>query len=348
MKKIIGIIGLFLLGILLLSSTASAWGPHTHTYLTEKLFDDPKGIIAQYADYEAQFLAGSMVPDITVAYYFAEGGAKYRATHNWNFQHKIMQEAQTPDEIAFAYGVASHMISDSISHTMCIPERIRAYHIPNWLIHPLTEKKYDSLLAQDHLGLKDRSKHMMDAILKGESHLLEGETLAQHNAKVDRYIEMIENALDDEGFDVEENLVRLGFALDSFYKDGKRPEGGGIFALYPVIDSLTDLVYPLSTGSMDQVDFYVKKAYTENENIFATSTNWGTRVQLKPAGYAALNAADAEAVNVFTLLLFGYIFMMLGLPIFLFWWRRDPRMLIFIPVMLFFLILVVMLIYIII
>ena len=113
-------------------------------------------IIAECLPYKEAFLAGSMLPDITVSEYFAEGGQKYRATHNWNFAERVMAESQTADERAFAYGIASHLVADSISHTLCIPDRIRTFNLPNWLIHPLTEKKYDSLLALDNPGLKKK------------------------------------------------------------------------------------------------------------------------------------------------------------------------------------------------
>ena len=322
---------------------------YTHTWIVEQLFDNPTGFIADYAGDEVckrAFLAGSMVPDITVAYYFAEGGSKYRATHNWNFQYGVMSQANTKDEQAFAYGIASHLIADSISHTMCIPERIHAYHIPNWLIHPLTEKKYDSLLAQANPGLKQKSKHMLDAVLKGEAFLAPGETLAQHNARADRYIKMIEGALMDPSFDVEKNLIRLAFALDSFYQDGKAPSGGGIFALYPAIDALTDLVYPLAGGGMDQVQFYVDKALQENRNTL-TTTNWGTHNEMfpRPHGFDELTAADKSAVAIFDVLFFTFIIMMFALPIFLMWWRREPRFLIFIPLLFFIGIFILLIIY---
>jgi len=333
-------VSLFIIGLLAFSSTASAWGPHTHTWLTEQLFERGNSeIIREVNQTEIcrdAFLAGSMLPDITVAYYFSGGGAKYRATHNWNFQEQLMSQAKTPDERALAYGVASHLVADSVSHTMCIPERIKAYKMPNWLIHPLTEKKYDSLLALDNPGLKDRSKHMLDAILP---------SIDKHG-KADRYIEMVEKALGpNSDFDIETNIELLGHALDSFYKEGgKRPDGGGLFALYPAIDAMTDWVYPLSTGSMDYVDYYVQKSLQENENVF---NNWGGRTALSPHGFDELSEADSQAVGVFHIVFFTYIALMFALPLFFFWWRRNWLFLFLLPIMFFILILVMLIIYII-
>jgi len=335
MKKTILV--LLILGLMIIPvGTALAWGPHTHTKIAEDLFErqnsDTLAWIGSNEDYKSAFLAGSMLPDITVAYYFSEGRTKYRATHNWNFQERLMAQAgDDPYKMAFAYGVAAHLVADSVSHTGLIPLRIQQYGIPNWLIHPLTEKKYDSLLALEYEGLKDRSKHMMDAILTGP--------------RKDELITMVENALGtNSGIDVEENLIRLGYALDSFYDEGgKRPAGGGVFAIYPVIDELTDWVYPLSTGSMGEVDMYYLRTLEQCENVY---NNWDSRKSLSPHGFEEIGDAEKGTLDVFQFVFFAYLFLMFALPLFLMWWRRDPRFLIFVPVMFFIMVIIMAIIYI--
>ena len=148
MKKLsILIIALFLVAMPLISS----WGVHTHNRLAQEILHEETTEIGKMCGEtelnKQAYLLGCVAPDLSVIYYFEEGGKEYRLSHNWNFQQEIMSRAKTDDEICFAYGIAAHLIQDGISHTQSVPRGIEKYRIPNWLLHPLLEKKYDSAIA---------------------------------------------------------------------------------------------------------------------------------------------------------------------------------------------------------
>jgi len=295
--------------------------------------------VTTHPDNVKAFLAGSMLPDITVAYYFSEGGEVYTATHCWLFFTNVMEQTSPggePDPYlqAFAYGIACHLMSDYISHTQLVPERISGYNMPNWLIHPLVEKKYDSLLSLDNPGLKDRSRHMFDEMIDGD--------------RKEELILIVENALGGSaasGIDVQKNVERLAFALDAFYGKEFRPSGGGIFALYPLIDAATDWIYPLSMGSMSDVHHYYDATLALNRDGFS-DFGLASIIANEPSGFTDISTADSAVGDLFNTLFFGYIFLIFFLPIFLFWWRRSPWYLLLLPLMAFLLLLVMMIIYI--
>ena len=269
---------LLLISSLLIIQPVMAWGPHGHTYLANEMFEDPKSeIIEQCLPYKDAFLAGSEIPDITVVYYYSEGGKNYRYTHNWNFQQEVMSQAQTPDEICFAYGISAHLIADSVAHTDVVPEAIGSTLLPNWLIHPLLEKKYDSVLIKEHPELVAQTPHMLDAM---------------YGEKGDRYFEMVEYALGDNvDVDVRSDTLKLSYALGSFYDTAYKPRGEvWMFKMYPYMDGLTNFVEPLvSNKNIGMIDHRFRST---EEVVVNTYNNWGTRYQLSPHGFDELNEAN--------------------------------------------------------
>jgi len=312
MRKILIILAI--LSLFFLLPSVSAWGPATHTWITNELHDNPKGnpileMCAENEENRAAFMAGSMIPDITVVYYFEEGGRVYRATHNWNFQQEVMNQATNDHEKAFAYGIAQHLISDSVSHQYVVPATITQTNTPNWLIHPLVEQKYDSQLAQRYPELRQQRKHMFDAILYGP-----------HG---DRYLDMVDNAITDVELNVRDLATKLAVAFDSYYDpvDGaKAPSGVGVFHIYPLVSAVCDAVAPLTfiTG-MRQMDAAAQRTLDENYNIF---NNWGARHALSAHGFDDIYEAEQEAHTggfsiVFTIYLLAIFIAPLAVIVFL-------------------------------
>jgi len=292
---------------LLFSGIASAWGPATHTKITNDLLNNPQGnailtLCSQDQECWDAFMAGSEIPDITVVYYFESGGSKYRATHNWQFQQDVFLQARNDREKAFAYGIGQHLISDSVAHQEVVPNAIKDHGIPNWLLHPLLEQKYDSYLKQSNPELAEQSRHMFDAILYGPYG--------------DRYIAMCQNALGDT-IDVESHAIKLAAAFDSFYNpDGGNyyPEDIGIFGLYPTISGIADWLSPYtSITDVDAIDNAYLKTLQQNKNIF---NNWGARNALTPHGFDDLTEAEELGwAGIFSLLFLIYILMIFIVPI---------------------------------
>jgi hypothetical protein len=301
----------FILFPIMLSSIASAWGPAVHTYITDEVLSDTKGsaILDLCASSQAcreAFMAGSEIPDITVVYYFENNGQHYRATHNWNFQENIMAQADKniPHEVAFAYGVAQHLISDSIAHQDVVPTSIMLNNVPNWLLHPLLEQKYDSYVKESHPYLTEKSKHMFDAIIYGPY----GK----------RYIDMVTNALPSgsESINVREHVIKLAAAFGSFYKEGGAfvPENVGIFGLYPFITSCADVISPYtSISGVEGINAALQKTLDQNYNTF--TTGWGAKNSFIPHGFDDLRTADDDSGLIFSITFGIYVLSIFIIPI---------------------------------
>ena len=284
MKKIL-LIALFMV-IVVLPFSVQGWGPATHSYISNELLDNPEGnavlmACAQNQECREAFLAGSEIPDITVVYYFEKGGEKYRATHNWNFQQNIMAQATNEREVAFAWGVAQHLISDTIAHQDVVPNAIASHGIPNWLLHPLLEQKYDSYIKETKPELVEQSAHMFDAIIYGQYG--------------NRYVQMVENAIPAGTINVQEHVIKLAAAFGSFYNPeggAYKPENVGIFGVYPFVTGIADWMSPVtSISGVDQINTALDKTLQQNRNIY---NNWGARHALIPHGFDDLHNAEIE------------------------------------------------------
>lgn len=301
MKKLF----LILLVLFTIIVPASAWGPHTHTLITNELFADQSSeIIRTCTPYKSAFLAGSEIPDITVVYYYSESGKNYRLTHNWNFQQEVMNQAQSPDEVCFAYGIAQHLITDGIIHEGLIPGRITSTLIPNWLLHPLLEKKYDSMVIRLHPELLNQTPYMLDAMF---------------GTKGNRYFTMIEKAIgDNPAINVRSDTLKLSYALGSFYETAYNPTGSSwMFQIYPLIDTLTNNVEPyIPNSNLGSVQYWFTKSIEQTTNVF---NNWGTRYSISPHGFDNLNIADKQ-ISIYTNIL---ILLITFIPLIIAYYKRQ-------------------------
>lgn len=296
-----------LLAFLLVVPMITAWGPHAHNYIIDQIKEkgDYIDIVRDCLDgsiNEAAFRAGSEIPDISVIYYYSEGGKNYRATHNWNFQQEVMSQASTKDEVCFAYGIAAHLIQDSISHTKALPEKIKETKVPNWLSHPLFEKKYDSQLVLEHPELMNETRMMLTAMF---------------GTKGEKYRSMIKYALGENvDFDVDKEIDRFAIALDSFYETEFRPKDEiSIFKFYASIDKLTNSIHPIvGKWNIQDINYYMDRNV---ELCLNTFTNWGARYQLSPHGFAELAKADREAESTLTFILILLLLISFVFPLYL-------------------------------
>ena len=314
-KFILPIVFLF---VLLILPTVESWGVHTHNRLAEEILHENTttiGIMCGANELNKQaYLLGCVAPDLSVIYYFEEGGKEYRLSHNFNFQQEIMSRAKTEDERCFAWGISAHLIQDGIAHTQAVPKGIEKYHIPNWLLHPLIEKKYDSAIALKYPSLITSTPRMMDAL---------------DGPQGERYIEMIDYAMGENSeLNVKNELTKLRIALDSFYESQFRPSGDTwIFEAYSRIDKLTNFLAPyIGTMNFGSIDHYYEKSKEQTENVF---NNWGTRYQISPHGFTELSTADKGTANTFT-----WIFIIVvSLPLLLAYWKRQPLYILLSPLM---------------
>jgi len=300
--------------VLLILPTVLAWGPRNHNLILDKVcaeFEDDEilDMCCNDPTNQASLRAGAEIPDITVIYYYVAGGKNYKLTHNWNFQQEVLSRATTEDEKCFAYGIAFHLIADSLVHTKTIPEIITSTKIPNWLSHPLSEKKWDSQSLRKNPILLDETKNMMNSM---------------YGDKGNKYIEMMGFSLGENvDFDIREQTDNLAFALDSFYEDAYRPQtkDNSIFAIYPLVDSLTNFLQPvIGWVNQRQLDANVDKAVELTINTF---NNWGTRNSLSPHGFSELQQADKGASFIVSAIFILLIFLSVGIPILLIWLTKK-------------------------
>jgi hypothetical protein len=127
-------------GFILVPSFAFAWGPLTHMYLGNELLTYtsliPAGILALLRKHKQDFLYGNLMADIIL-------GKKYlpddKTSHSWDVGLKLLDQAKTWPERAFAYGYLGHLAADTVAHEALTDEKGNMGH--TWV-----ELKADSLI----------------------------------------------------------------------------------------------------------------------------------------------------------------------------------------------------------
>jgi len=131
---------LLVAGFILVPTFAFAWGPLTHMYLGNELLSCapliPAGILALLRKHKQDFLYGNLMADMIL-------GKKYlpddKSSHSWDVGLKLLDQAKTWPERAFAYGYLSHLAADSVAHEALTDEKGNMGH--TWV-----EMKADSLI----------------------------------------------------------------------------------------------------------------------------------------------------------------------------------------------------------
>ncbi len=107
-----------IIGVLFLIPEPSyAWGPLTHTYLSQQIFNLPHliplSVLPLINTYREYFMYGNILPDTVI-------GKKYlpkdKNPHSWKMGLTLLNEAKKSEEKAFAYGFLTHLAADAILH----------------------------------------------------------------------------------------------------------------------------------------------------------------------------------------------------------------------------------------
>jgi len=305
MKKLITIL-LIMLMLPTILPTALAWGPVTHQEMGEEFFRRGTSTVAkECTSYQKEFFAGMMVPDVSVIYYYSHPKT-YQSTHNINFLNNIFLNARAdhPEERCFAYGVATHLVQDDVSHNIYIPESIKKYNIPNNIIHPFMEAIPESHIINLYPVTYQRAIHSMD-ILFLES--------PNYNP---RLLQMVKDALGPTApLDAEKEARNLAYALGGFYDQAfKNPDMSFLGKFWSsaafVLSKTTsyDAMKPLMVESVDKTD-----------EIFL---HWDARFTLSPHGFESLKAADNSINFLQTLLFVGLIIVVIVMVI---WFLRSKK-----------------------
>jgi hypothetical protein len=128
------------LGFILVPSFAFAWGPMTHMFLGNELLNCapliPAGILALLQKHKQDYLYGNLMADMIL-------GKKYlpddKSSHSWEVGLKLLDQAKTWPERAFAYGYLGHLAADTVAHETLTDDMGNMGH--TW-----TEMKADSII----------------------------------------------------------------------------------------------------------------------------------------------------------------------------------------------------------
>ena len=135
---------LLVAGFIFIPSFAFAWGPLTHMYLGNELLSCvsllPAGIHALLKKHKQDFLYGNLMADMIL-------GKKYlpddKSSHSWDVGLKLLDQAKTEPERAFAYGYLSHLAADTVAHETLTDDLGNMGH--TWI-----EMKADSIIDKTY------------------------------------------------------------------------------------------------------------------------------------------------------------------------------------------------------
>lgn len=127
MKKRFHIKMLWAASFSLYALDANAWGLYTHIYFSQHLLlcvppllDDR--IRQAMQQFPRLVLAGACLPDLAVI------SKSFSASHQWHISERMLENAESEQELAIAIGYASHLFVDVIAHNHFVPA-----HEAKWL-----------------------------------------------------------------------------------------------------------------------------------------------------------------------------------------------------------------------
>jgi len=263
---------LFLLVMSIYVHPVYCWGPHTHVSLTKEVLssleNETSPILRIVRAHIDAFYCGLLIPDVSVIYYYTDFQV-YKSTHSWSWYHKLIKVASSDEELAFAYGVACHLIQDAVIHNYYIPQKIRRTWLMNSIVHPIVE----GLIETHHLTPETRGAlSVMEQFLP-----LMNKTLRRDFTK-------------------EANTLRSAVAGGRFYQQAYTPDRSSpLWGFYQFISGFLQ-------GWVDESDYqrYYQTAKQKTIEFF----KYGTTPALDPSGEEALKGADGD-VMIYSILLYG-------------------------------------------
>jgi hypothetical protein len=144
--------------VLLTAEPAWAWGPATHLEFGLRVLDHVHHLAPYVAGllsaYPEDYLYGNVGADVTIA----KNLARYvNHAHNWQVAFRLLNEARTERQKAFAYGFLTHLSVDIISHNYYVPRKqVASYR------HPGRGHAYWELRVEEKLWKEGRSSDGKD------------------------------------------------------------------------------------------------------------------------------------------------------------------------------------------
>ncbi len=154
---------LFVLLFIIVPERAFAWGPLTHLYLGNEIFNLsallPATLFELLLSYKDDFLYGNLMADIIF-------GKKYliehKNPHSWDVAFELMDSVKDDSGRAFVYGYMSHLAADTVAHELFAKTYLKA--------HSILELNSDSMVGRKYwlmaISLERRLKNRHDNLLK--------------------------------------------------------------------------------------------------------------------------------------------------------------------------------------
>lgn len=129
---------------------AAAWGPSTHILLGKNVLDvigsNGFSIASILTSNPLDFLYGSVFADMNIGkkmLFFA------KLAHNWRVGFKLLDQAETEQNRACAYGYLVHLAADTVAHNEFVPRKLIEQYHQIGKGHLYFETAFDALLPSD-------------------------------------------------------------------------------------------------------------------------------------------------------------------------------------------------------
>ncbi len=143
--------GIIALSQLILAKDALAWGPGVHTIIALNLLNDASLILPSIAaiitTFSSEYLYGCLAADFFV------GKSKMKGCnhiHNWHGGFRFLEEARDDQELAYAFGLLSHLAADVVAHNFFVPNMISDYRAGRKNSHLYWEIRADYLIGPEY------------------------------------------------------------------------------------------------------------------------------------------------------------------------------------------------------
>lgn len=136
--------------VLVLYDVSFAWGAGTHIEVASRVLSNleilPVNIQALLHEFRYDYIYGCISADIITGKKFI----KYiKHCHNWHMGLKVLENAKSDSQRAFAYGYLSHLAADVVAHNYFVPNQIIASFTTRTLKHTYWELRFDSFVNKE-------------------------------------------------------------------------------------------------------------------------------------------------------------------------------------------------------
>ncbi|MGH7818763.1 MAG: zinc dependent phospholipase C family protein [Candidatus Binatia bacterium] len=133
----------------LVPDVAWAWGPVTHLVHGARILEEgtnlPEALQQLLQGFRWAYLYGCVGADMIQIKRYS--GSIYTHCHNWRIGWKVLHQARSPEQQAFAYGYLSHLAADVYSHNYFLPIQLIASFPSRTHRHVYWEARFDAQLG---------------------------------------------------------------------------------------------------------------------------------------------------------------------------------------------------------